>query len=214
MAGERSVVWETRGVGSNGGQMVVVSASGLSQNAPMARTWLSIDVELVSGHGRDFWPRPGRTFAAARTHTFWDLATAINVHFARWDLSHLSQFILEDGTRISHTEPWMDPPEGTVELREERLSRLGLSEQFAFEFDFGDSWTHLCTVADQRIDPVEVVGEIPTEPVPYWGWGSFPDQYGRRWMEDTGEGDVPPDPRGSDLPPLLPEWRWMWEMPR
>ena len=26
----------------------------------MARTWLSIRVELVSGRGEDLWPRPGR----------------------------------------------------------------------------------------------------------------------------------------------------------
>jgi hypothetical protein len=28
-----------------------------------------------------------------------------------------------------------------------------LGEQFVYEFDFGDSWTHLCTVAPTRIDP-------------------------------------------------------------
>lgn len=180
----------------------------------MARTWLSIDVELVSGRGEDFWPRPGRTFAAGRTHTFWDLALAINVHFARWDLSHLSEFTLADGSRISHTEPWMDPPEGTLEIREERLSRLSLSEQFAFEFDFGDGWTHLCTVGDQRIDPIEVLGEVTDEPLPYWGWGTFPDQYGRRWAYDDGESPVPFDPRGSDLPQIHPAWRWIGEMPQ
>jgi hypothetical protein len=29
----------------------------------MARTWLSIRVELVSGRGTEYWPRPGRIFA-------------------------------------------------------------------------------------------------------------------------------------------------------
>ncbi len=179
----------------------------MRDNGAMARTWLSIDVELVSGPGQEFWPRPGRTFAAARTHTFWDLALAINVHFARWDRSHLSEFTFQDGTRISHTEPWTDPPEGTLEITEERLSRLVLSEQFAFEFDLGDSWTHLCTVGDQWIDPFEVLGEVADEPTPYWGWGSFPDQYGRRWADDEGESPVPPDPGGSDLPPIHRDWR-------
>ena len=81
----------------------------------MARTWLSIEVELVGGRGRPFWPRPGRLLAA-RSHTFLDLADATNVGFGRWDLSHLNEFILDDVTRISHADPWYDPPEGTVEM--------------------------------------------------------------------------------------------------
>ena len=182
------------------------------QNEAMARTWLSIEVELVSGGGNDFWPRPGRTFAAARRHTFWDLAQAINIHFGRWDLSHLSEFTLGDGTRISHSDPWFDPPEDTVEIETERMSRLVLGEQFAYVFDFGDGWTHLCTVGPERIDPEQEVGIIPDLPTPYWGWGSLPDQYGQKWREDDGETPVPPDPRGSDLPPILAEWRWRREM--
>ena len=182
------------------------------QNEAMARTWLSIEVELVSGGGNDFWPRPGRTFAAARRHTFWDLAQAINIHFGRWDLSHLSEFTLGDGTRISHSDPWFDPPEDTVEIETERMSRLVLGEQFAYVFDFGDGWTHLCTVGPERIDPEQEVGIIPDLPTPYWGGGSLPDQGGRKWREDDGETPVPPDPRGSDLPPILAEWRWRREM--
>src|SRR5206468_2827930 len=65
----------------------------------MTRTWLSIRVELVEGHGEHFWPRPGRIFAAARTHTFAQLATAIDDAFARWDRAHLHEFDLADGTR-------------------------------------------------------------------------------------------------------------------
>jgi len=49
----------------------------------MARTWLSIRVDLIAGHGEELWPRPGRLFAAARTHTFAQLATAIDDAFAR-----------------------------------------------------------------------------------------------------------------------------------
>jgi hypothetical protein len=32
----------------------------------VARTWLSIPVELIDGRGRRLWPRPGLVFAAAR----------------------------------------------------------------------------------------------------------------------------------------------------
>ena len=48
----------------------------------MGRTWLSIRVDLVAGHGEHFWPRPGRIFAAARSHTFAQLAEAIDDAFA------------------------------------------------------------------------------------------------------------------------------------
>lgn len=52
---------------------------------PMARTWLSICVDLVEGHGEHLWPRPGRIFAAARSHAFAQLGRAIDDAFARWD---------------------------------------------------------------------------------------------------------------------------------
>src|SRR5260370_38651972 len=63
-------------------------------------TWLSIRVELIEGRGVRYWPRPGRLFAAAKTHSYAQLATAIDDAFARWDRSHLHEFELADGTRI------------------------------------------------------------------------------------------------------------------
>lgn len=61
------------------------------------RSWLSIRVELIQGGGRTLWPRPGRVFAAARSHTFLALGDAIDTAFARWDRAHLSLFELADG---------------------------------------------------------------------------------------------------------------------
>jgi Plasmid pRiA4b ORF-3-like protein len=175
----------------------------------MARTWLSIQVELVSGRGELLWPRPGRTFAAARSHTFAQLAAAVNVSFARWDLAHLHQFTLADGTNVAPTRFFDgDAPDGTIDDAGARLSRLQPGEQFAYVFDLGDDWAHLCTVAPQRIDPLEEIGHTPGAPMAYWGWGDLPDQYGRRWNDDDGEDDPPQPPARalSDLPPLLPGW--------
>ena len=67
------------------------------------RTWLSIRVELVEGREERYWPRPGRLFAAAMSHSFAQLASAIDDAFARWDRSHLREFELADGTRIWQT---------------------------------------------------------------------------------------------------------------
>ena len=42
--------------------------------------------------------------------------------------------------------------------------------------------------------------------LPYWGWGSIPDQYGRRWDSDDGQSEIPASPGLDDLPPILPWW--------
>lgn len=168
----------------------------------MSRTWLSIRVDLVEGRGEDYWPRPGRIFAAARTHTFTQLATAIDDAFARWDRAHLHQFWAADGARIGDPDPDDDFDDGMLDGRRLTLGRLTPGEQFAYEFDFGDSWTHLCAVAKKRIDPLETLGIVPASPLPYWGWGDIPDQYGRRWDGDDGETLPPLQPRVSDLPDL------------
>jgi len=172
---------------------------------PTRRTWLSIRVDLVQGRGEPCWPRPGRLFAAARSHTFGQLATAIDDAFARWDRARLHEFRLADGTRIGEPDPEWDD-EHVVQEGRTRLSRLRPGERFVYVFDFGDDWTHLCTVGEARIDPLEALGILPAVPLPSFGWGAIPDQYGRAWDGDDGESPAPPDPGLTDLPPLRPGW--------
>jgi hypothetical protein len=88
----------------------------------------------------------------------------------------------------------------------EALSRLQISEQFIYVFDFGDAWTHLCTVVDASIDRVDALGLVPNAPLPFFGWGVIPDQYGRAWAEEEAESAIPLDPELTDLPPLRPGW--------
>lgn len=185
----------------------------------MGRTWLSIRVDLVSGRGTDYWPRPGRVLAAARSHSFADLATAIENAFARWDRAHLHLFDLGDGGE-GGSDPalgarggllvgrsWDERPPGARLDTQVRLSELRAGQQFAYVFDMGDDWAHVCTVGAQRIDPLHEFGIVPAAPTPYWGWGDLPDQYGRRFADDDGgDGPVPPDPHLADLPPLQPGW--------
>ena len=175
----------------------------------MGRTHLTITVELVSGGQRgNLWPRPGRVLVASRSATFEELATAINDAFARWDRAHLHEFTLADGTPLSPCRWWdEDEPERTIDGSKARLGRLKLGEQFAYVFDLGDNWQHLCTVGLKLADPMETLGTVPDRPLPCWGWGSIPDQYGRDWNGDDGGTAVPPAPKGlSDLPPILPWW--------
>ena len=77
--------------------------------------------------------------------------------------------------------------------------------EFQFTFDLGDQWTHRCVVAEEKIDPVEALGVRPDTPLPYWGWGTIPDQYGRRWASDDGESRPPRRP-SRPHPMLLNEW--------
>ena len=60
-------------------------------------------------------------------------------------------------------------------------------EEFEYVFDLGDNWQHRCTVEPEKGDPLEEYGIVPEGPVAIWGWGSIPDQYGRRSFDDDGE---------------------------
>jgi hypothetical protein len=173
----------------------------------MTRTWLSIRVDLVAGPDELYWPRPERIFAAAPTHTFAQLATAIDDAFARWDRSHLHQFTRADGSELGIPSREDELSGRVVDYRRVKLAQLQVGEQFAYVFDFGDQWEYLCTVGPKRIDPVEALGIRPDQPLPYFGWGDIPDQYGRLWDGDDGESPRPRRPSRSDLPPLLWHWR-------
>ena len=169
----------------------------------MARTWLSVTVELLGGRGEELWPWPGRIFAVGPSHTFMDLADAINDAFARWDRSHLSVFTLADGRVITDEETGAEmassirgPIIAPIDIAAAKVARTVVpGAEFQFMFDLGDAWMHRCVVGEVKVDPLEVLGVCPDVPLPYWGWGSIPDQYGRRWAADDGEGRVPGKPR-------------------
>ena len=84
--------------------------------------------------------------------------------------------------------------------------------EFKFMFDLGDAWTHRCVLGEVKIDPLEVLGIRPDAPLPYWGWGRIPDQYGRRWATDDGESRVPSKP-SEPHPMLLHAWPAQVQVP-
>jgi hypothetical protein len=65
-------------------------------------------------------------------------------------------------------------------------------------FDYGDDWIHRVEVGPRKVDPVELLGIEPVMPLPFFGWGDLPDQYGRRWDGDDGESAPMPAPRQRD----------------
>ena len=112
-------------------------------------------------------------------HSFADLAEAIDLGFARWDLSHLHEFELPDGRRVGFADAdpdehgWLD--HGALKV----VREVNPGDQFSYVFDLGDCWRHTCRVLDEKVDPRSEYGELPRRPVALWGWGWIPDQYGR-----------------------------------
>jgi hypothetical protein len=156
----------------------------------VARTWLAIKVELLGGRGEAMNPTPGRIFLVGPSHSFEQFAEAIDAAFARWDLSHLHNFELADGRVIGYPDEelaaeldWLDHSKLKV------AKEVGPGEQFSYVFDLGDNWEHRCVVEAQKVDPQEVYGLLPPAPVAFWGWGSIPDQYGRRSFDDEDDDD-------------------------
>lgn len=145
----------------------------------MARTWLTIRVELLSGIYAECDPAPGRVFLVGPRHTFQQLARAINVGFARWDFSHLYDFELTDGSVVGFPDEDFGEDDVLDHVTTKVRDRVEPGERFGYRFDFGDEWIHECMVEPAKVDPLEVYGDVPTDPVPIFGWGTIPDQYGR-----------------------------------
>jgi hypothetical protein len=134
----------------------------------------------------DLEPPPGRILIVGPAHTFEQLAEAINQAFARWDLSHLHDFELSDGRRIGYPSDEFAPELAWEDHSKLKVTReLTPGEEFAFTFDFGDRWRHRCRVLAEKVDPRAEYGPgpLPRRPVPTWGWGWIPDQYGRESAE-------------------------------
>jgi hypothetical protein len=174
----------------------------------MPRTWLSVRVDLVSGRGEDLWPRPGRLFAAARAMTFGQFAAAIDDAFGRWDLAHLHTVELTDGTLlIGPGDNWDDPPQAVRSSAATGRSCPAWPWASSSPTPSTSATTGpICarSAISSSIRTRRSGGAGPAGGV--LGWGSLPDQYGRRFDEDDGETPVPSDPRGSDLPAIRYDW--------
>ncbi|EID79896.1 MULTISPECIES: hypothetical protein [Rhodococcus] len=76
-------------------------------------------------------PSSGNVVAVGPSHTFMDLANAVNDAFGRWDRSHLSMFTLADGRVVTDTEPGAEmagsiggPIAEPVDIESSRVARL------------------------------------------------------------------------------------------
>ena len=154
--------------------------------------WLVVRVDLVSGRGEDLDPPPGRAFVVSPRHTLAEFGHAIDVAFGRWDHAHMHSFRFRWQGEYVPAEGGWDAATDSLTTRIGDL-KLRQGDPFVYVFDLGDKHTHLGVVEHTRVDPVERVGILPDRPVPVWGWGSIPDQYGRRWSDDTSDDEPVPD---------------------
>jgi hypothetical protein len=105
-------------------------------------------------------------------HTFAHLAEAIDVGFARWDLSYLHVFGLPDGRRVGFAD--VDPGEhGWLDHDALKVAReLALGDEFEYIFDLGDDWRHRCRVLEEKMTDPRLLygpGALPRRPVAIWG---------------------------------------------
>ena len=146
-----------------------------------------VRVLLRARGGEEVVGAPGRDLLVSDTHTFADLAGAIDRAFARWDLAHLHEFRFDDGRTIGVVD-FEEPDDDVADLDETRVTvqQAGLrrGDRFEYVFDFGDSWEHRCTVLRCKVDPMKESGAASSEIVPVFGWGTIPDQYGRTTPEE------------------------------
>jgi len=147
---------------------------------------LQVRVDLVGG-GPAEDKDPGRVFLVGPGHTFKQFADAINAACARWDLSHLHEFKLPGGRKVGYPDDEFAPEMVWEDHAALKVAQeAGPGDEFVFTYDFGDNWRHRCRVLENEADPREEYGDgpLPKQPVPTWGWGWIPDQYGR---ETAGE---------------------------
>ena len=123
-------------------------------------------------------------------------------------LAHLWQFELSGHTYVAPEHPEWESGESDTVLPAGSTASAG-SPRVTSSSTSSTSVMPGCTSAAwrrSRIDPAELLGEVPEEPTAYDGWGILPDQYLRRFSTDDGDTPEPPDERNRDLPPFRPWW--------
>lgn len=169
--------------------------------------WMTIRVVLADGQGIELDPAPGRVMLTHADHTFAELADAVDTAFGRWDLTPTHEFEVEG--RLVAGDPSALPvlmPDAHPEDSDLRsLGEVGLrpGARFTYLFDPRQRWIHHCRVEQVGVDPFTLVEEEPEVPVPVFGWGDLPDQYGR--VEEDDEPYLPDEALADVLEEALSE---------
>ena len=146
--------------------------------------WMTIRFEVLGRDGEPLAVPPGRVLLAHPDHVLGELADAVDNAFGRWDLTPVSEFTIDGRRALPGGDP--DDPEA-LDSDTCRIGDLGwaVGSQFTYTFDLGEGWEHECRVEEVGVEAGAEVDE-PDLPVPVFGWGTIPDQYGRD-EEDDGD---------------------------
>ena len=106
-----------------------------------------------------------------------------------WTNSHVHRFSVAGAC---YADPRLEDDWAGLGAEDESAARLcevapWVGDRVVYEYDLGDHWEHRCVVEPEKADPLDEYGTVPPAPAVVWGWGSIPDQYGRRSFEDQGE---------------------------
>lgn len=160
--------------------------------------WMTVRVVLLAHGDERLEPPPGRVLLVRADHTFAEFAEAVDSAFGRWDPTPPSEFAVGGRRLVSDLDA--DPGPGEAAMADTcELGGVGLraGDTFRYLFDLGEQWLHDCDVEELGVDPFAVYGEEPSWPVPVFGWGTLPDQYGREHEEDDDEAAGPAQDAGS-----------------
>lgn len=163
---------------------------------------MTLRVQLLGRSGEMLAAPPGRLLLAHGDHSLAEVSEAIDVAFGRWDLSPTHEFSIGDRRLVSGDAARLDTDEDSDDVTVGELG-LTLGSRFTYLFDPGEGWRHDCRVDATDVDPVEEYGETPAVPVPLYGWGSIPDQYGALSEDDA---DPPDDDTAGDGAPRTTAW--------
>lgn len=165
--------------------------------------WFTVRVLLLGREGDPAGSEPGRIMLVRSDHTFADLSEAVDTAFGRWDLTPPHAFHLRGRTLWSEISlaDGEGPAQGSADVE---VGEVGLraGSTFRYVFDLGEEWEHVCEVERDDVDPLAEYGDEPDLPVPVYGWGSIPDQYGREQEDDDEEPveqEVEPEPYPASL---------------
>ena len=111
---------------------------------------------------------------------------------SRPDFSHLYDFELPDGAVVGFPDTDFGEDHVLDHTRTKVAALLKPGHRFGYRFDFGDEWIRECMVQPEKVDPVHAYGEVPANPVPIFGWGTIPDQYGR--LTDGSDDETQTEP--------------------
>ena len=173
----------------------------------MARTWPSIRRDLVQGRGEFVWPRPGPAVCGCPGPLLRRPGDRDRRRLR--PLGPRPPSRVPPGRRDAAHHPLRRRGRARAVARRQADAALATARRRAVPVHVRPRGRLDAPVHRRRRArrPARRARHRTRQPGALLGLGSDPDQYGRRWDgDDLEDQEAPPDPQGSDLPPLRRGW--------